>query len=527
MQSVLFLDGWSLFCFFFNDFYFLVFLVFLSCYFFFEKQNISVNFFMQLLKIFYILYFLFSIGSFIFFIGFSGLDFFLFLAQPIFFIATLTFYCFNGYVKVNIGIFLIKLFFIFIFFFFFFIMSSSYLVTTFKAVLLILWAFFLLFFLLIVNHLFLLFLVLEFLSLITILLILSGMTSRSIYLSILYFFLNIFFSSVFILAYTYFLIQNGNGFLDLFFFSGKNNLACFFLFIFFLFKLGAAPFHAWSLDVYEHLSLPVFIFLTVFYKAIIFIVFFKLLFLLFYPFFFFSFYYYFLYFIAFLCILFGIFSPIGETRLLRVFTFSSLYVFGFCLFFWLFNFSEYVFFFFFSYLFSYYFFFILVLFFQRSNKFQLFYYNTDVSRFAKISEFLMFPLIICLLSLSGLPPFLFFFAKYFFFYFFVGLYTKTVFYYFLFCIFSLTLGTFIYFRYLKIILSESFSMFNIFIFSQHMFFFFFLFLLFPFFSFFCFFYFLFFKKVWSYFYYYYYGLLFFSYYGVMYFSELLFLTFLF
>ena len=338
-------DVFFLFCFFFNDFYFLFLLLLLSASFFFNKSN---NFFLyQLIKLGYLFYFILVFFSFYFLISLLNLDFLLFFSNPIYFISTLTFYCFNGYLKINLGVVFFKLFFSFIFLFYFFPLFLDLSVIGFKTIILVLWGFFLLQFLLCVNHLFVFFLILEFLAVVTILLILLKGTARSVYLAILYFFLNIFFSSIFILSYTYFLIQNGNGFLDLFFFSGKNLLGCFFLFLFFLFKLGAVPFHAWSLDIYENVSLSIFIFLTVFYKLILFIVFLKFLFYLFYPFLFSSSLYIVLFISAILSILFGILSPIMETRLIRVFTFSSLYVFGFCLIFWLYTASDFVFFFFF------------------------------------------------------------------------------------------------------------------------------------------------------------------------------------
>jgi NADH:ubiquinone oxidoreductase subunit 2 (subunit N) len=139
--------------------------------------------------------------------------------------------------------------------------------------------------------------------------------------------------------------------------------------------------------------------------------------------------------------------------------------------------------FFFSYL-VFYFFFFLVLLFARKGSLDTLQYNIDLALLVKYSANLVFFLILIFFSLSGLPPFLFFYAKYNFFTSFMTFSLTFRFFFFLFCFFTMSTGTFIYFRYLKIILSEISLIFTTSLFSNKFFYFLIFCCFFPFFTFF-------------------------------------------
>jgi NADH:ubiquinone oxidoreductase subunit 2 (subunit N) len=121
--------------------------------------------------------------------------------------------------------------------------------------------------------------------------------------------------------------------------------------------------------------------------------------------------YYLFLFCGLLSLVFGVFSPFAETRLLRVFLYSSLYVNGYCILVLL-NpgfFSLLVsLFFFFSYTFLFFFFFNQFFFLPSTLRTRNLAYNSDLAFFISKSSFLLFFSYLFFFSMSALPPMILF-----------------------------------------------------------------------------------------------------------------------
>jgi NADH-quinone oxidoreductase subunit N len=326
-----------------------------------------------------------------------------------------------------------------------------------KVSLLLLWLNFFIFILLGVTDFFVLFIILEIIAIISVVFIVIGSNTNAIYNSLLYFFLNIVFGGLFLVGlwflYTqyhtlsFFGIQNA-------IMLENNSVSIGFLFITFVFffKLGAAPFHFWTLDIYEKLMVPVFLIFNVVLKFVMFVTFFKILI-------FFSIMNNFSIqiatgFVAVLSLLFGILSPLIETRFFRVMLFSSLYILGFSL---LPVLSKSVgaylpsFHFFFSYLFIFFFFFIQIL--PVSQQLQVFTlkFNTDLGVLLKKTKYPVGLLYLTFFNMGAIPPFILFWFK-------ANLFVNFLSFFNLFFVFFLlvlsVISTFIYFRFVKLLATD-------------------------------------------------------------------------
>ncbi len=178
------------------------------------------------------------------FLSISLLDF---CSSPFYYVPSIFFYFFNKtYVYTVYSVFA-KLILVIFSFFLFGVFSDSFSLFSSRTLLLFYWLLFLLFILVSANDLFFIFVVLEFIAILTITVVLLNSSKISVYLSILYFFLNIFFSGLYILGlfFIYFRYQSFNiDFLYVLWHSDFfSNIGFILIFIVFFFKLGIAPFH--------------------------------------------------------------------------------------------------------------------------------------------------------------------------------------------------------------------------------------------------------------------------------------------
>ena len=328
-----------------------------------------------------------------------------------------------------------------------------------KISLLVLWLDFFILILFGVTDFFVLFIVLEIIAIISVVFIVIGSYAKEIYNALLYFFLNIVFGGLFLIG-LWFLYTEYH---TLSFFGiqkhillDNNSVSIGFLFICFafFFKLGAAPFHFWTLDIYEKLILPVFLIFNIVLKLAIFIVFFKILvlfqvttnstimtaFL----------------FVSILSLFFGIISPLIETRFYRVMLYSSLYILGFSLLP-----VVYPFFgghvpsihFFLSYLFIFFFFFLQLLPITQTLNYFLLKFNTDLGLLLKQTKYPIGLLYLTFFNMSAIPPFLLFWYKANLFMTFLSNFNLI----FVFVLLTLSvISTFIYFRFVKLLATDFF-----------------------------------------------------------------------
>lgn len=357
----------------------------------------------------------------------------------------------------SFNIVLSKLLVLFISFFIIYFYNDSDNVRFSKISLLLLWLDFFVLILFGVVDFFVLFIILEIIAVISVVLIVIGSTANAIYNALLYFFLNIVFGGLFLLGLwflysyyhtlTFFGIQNA-------ILIEQNSVNVGFLFICFVFffKLGAAPFHFWTLDIYEKLILPVFLIFNVLLKFSIFVIFVKFLvsfqilsnstitavFLS----------------VSVLSLIFGIISPLIETRFFRVMLFSSLYILGFSLLplvqGGLGSFVPALHF-FLSYLFIFFFFFLQILPLAETLNFFTLKFNTDLGFMLRQTKYPIGMLYLTFFNMSAIPPFLLFWYKA---NLFITFLSSFNFFFIFFLLFLSVVSTFIYFRFVKLLATD-------------------------------------------------------------------------
>lgn len=357
----------------------------------------------------------------------------------------------------SFNIVLSKLLVLFVSFFIIYFYNDNNSVRFSKISLLLLWLDFFILILFGVVDFFVLFIILEIIAVISVVLIVIGSNSNAIYNALLYFFLNIVFGGLFLLGLwflysyyhtlTFFGIQNA-----ILLNQYSVNIGFLFICFVFFFKLGAAPFHFWTLDIYEKLMLPVFLIFNVVLKFAVFVIFIKLVLLfqlitnttILSVFFF----------VSVLSLVFGIVSPLIETRFFRVMLFSSLYILGFSLL-PLLNSSIGSFVpslhFFLSYLFIFFFFFIQILPVSNTLNFFTIKFNTDLGVLLSQTKYPIGLLYLTFFNMGAIPPFILFWYKANLFVTFLS--TFNFFFVFFLLILSVT-STFIYFRFVKLLATD-------------------------------------------------------------------------
>lgn len=187
-----------------------------------------------------------------------------------------------------------------------------------------------------------------------------------------------------------------------------------FIFMLFFFKLTIAPFYFWALDVYEGVSIVNLMLFMIISKFIFLIVLSKLI----YVYFFKIFYIYqnLFFILAILSIFIGAIGGVSETNIKKIFAYSSINHIGFILL----SLStgtivglQIAFFYFFIYIIMSFIFFIIFLSNKKLIENRFVEYITDLKDYQKINKVLAYVFAILLFSLSGIPPLLGFWSKFF------------------------------------------------------------------------------------------------------------------
>jgi NADH-quinone oxidoreductase subunit N len=223
------------------------------------------------------------------------------------------------------------------------------------------------------------------------------------------------------------------------------------IFLLFFFKLTIAPFQYWAVDIYSSMSLINLLLFMVISKFIFFSILVKLIFVYFYKFFFF---YNKLFFIcSLLSIIIGAVGGISEFNIKKIFTYSSINNMGFIILavsFGTFEGLQMAFFYFFIYIIMSLLFFVIL--FSIKKDYRYLEFITDLKDFQKINKSIAYTFSILLFSLSGIPPLLGFWGK-----FFILMELASSFYYKLIVILLLVnmLSIYYYLRFVKLIFFEN------------------------------------------------------------------------
>jgi len=191
-------------------------------------------------------------------------------------------------------------------------------------------------------------------------------------------------------------------------------IAILFILMLFFFKLTIAPFYFWALDVYEGVSIVNLMLFMIISKFIFLILLIKLVYISFFKIFYI---YQNLFFIlALLSIFIGAIGGISETNIRKIFAYSSINHIGFILLSLstgTFEGVQIAFFYFFIYILMSFLFFIIFISNKKKLENRYVEYITDFKDYQKNNKILAYIFAILLFSLSGIPPLLGFWSKFF------------------------------------------------------------------------------------------------------------------